>query len=82
MSGLHSIVREALSEPQSASTDTAPLTAHDRCDVGDCGAAARVRALFATGPLLFCGHHYDALAASGKFRNAVTAIHSEGEVAK
>ncbi|HEY3609272.1 MAG TPA: hypothetical protein VGL06_17365 [Pseudonocardiaceae bacterium] len=32
------------------------LTAADRCD--RCGAAARVRAVLATGgELLFCGHH-------------------------
>lgn len=33
----------------------APLTALDRCD--RCGAQAVVRATFAPGDLLFCGHH-------------------------
>lgn len=33
-----------------------PLTGHDRCD--RCGAAAKVRAVLASGgELLFCGHH-------------------------
>lgn len=32
-----------------------PLTAHDRCD--RCGAQAKSRAVFASGELLFCGHH-------------------------
>jgi len=33
-----------------------PLTTADRCDA--CGAAeAKIRAFFATGELLFCGHH-------------------------
>jgi hypothetical protein len=32
-----------------------PLTAHDRCD--RCGAQAKSRAIFASGELLFCGHH-------------------------
>ena len=36
--------------------DTAPLTAHDRCD--RCGAQAYVRATLPGGTeLLFCGHH-------------------------
>ena len=33
-----------------------PLTALDRCD--SCGAQAYVRAWFAHGELLFCGHHW------------------------
>jgi hypothetical protein len=32
-----------------------PLAATDRCD--RCGAQAYFRALFASGDLLFCGHH-------------------------
>jgi hypothetical protein len=36
------------------------LTAHDRCDVQDCGAQAYVRVLLKTGDLLFCGHHFTA----------------------
>ncbi len=31
------------------------LTAADRCD--RCGAQSRVRAVLASGELLFCGHH-------------------------
>jgi hypothetical protein len=31
------------------------LTAEDRCDT--CSAAAKVRAIFLNGQLLFCGHH-------------------------
>lgn len=31
------------------------LTMHDRCD--RCGAQAKVRFVFMTGDLLFCGHH-------------------------
>ena len=39
--------------------DTAPLTAHDRCD--RCGAQAYVSVHLTSGaPLLFCGHHYAA----------------------
>ena len=39
--------------------DTAPLTAHDRCD--RCGAQAYVRATLPAGTeLLFCGHHGNA----------------------
>jgi hypothetical protein len=39
--------------------DTAPLTAHDRCD--RCGAQAYVRATLPGGTeLLFCGHHGNA----------------------
>jgi hypothetical protein len=34
------------------------LTRLDRCDVPDCGAQAFVRATLASGPLLFCGHHW------------------------
>ena len=42
-----------------ASTDTAPLTAADRCD--RCGAQAYVRATLPGGTdLLFCGHHGNA----------------------
>ena len=38
---------------------TPHLTAHDRCDVGGCGAQAYVKALMtATTFLLFCGHHW------------------------
>lgn len=38
------------------STTPAALTALDRCD--RCGAAAKLRAVLATGgELLFCGHH-------------------------
>lgn len=36
------------------------LTAKDRCDKGNCSAAAFVRAEFLAGELLFCKHHYDA----------------------
>lgn len=30
----------------------------DRCDVGRCGAQARVITLHNNGPLLWCAHHY------------------------
>jgi hypothetical protein len=36
-------------------TQPASLTIADRCD--RCGAQAFVRAVFATGDLMFCGHH-------------------------
>jgi hypothetical protein len=35
------------------------LTANDRCDSGNCGAQAYVRASGVTGELLFCNHHYE-----------------------
>ena len=36
-----------------------PLTAHDRCDAGGCGAQAYVRVhLKSSLELLFCGHHW------------------------
>lgn len=35
------------------------LTAIDRCDAGNCGAQAYVKAAGVTGELLFCGHHYE-----------------------
>lgn len=42
--------------------DPVPLTAADRCD--RCGAAARVRAVLASGgELLFCQHHANEYAA-------------------
>lgn len=44
---------------QSVTTDTAAmpreLNALDRCDL--CGAQAYIRAVLATGELLFCAHH-------------------------
>ena len=37
-----------------------PLTIHDRCDKGKCGAQAYVRVnITLTSSLLFCGHHWD-----------------------
>ncbi len=40
-------------------TTTAPtLTGLDRCDTGNCGAAAKVLVKGLQGELLFCGHHY------------------------
>ncbi|MBJ8341415.1 hypothetical protein JGU71_21235 [Antrihabitans sp. YC3-6] len=42
-----------------ATLTSAPLTAADRCD--RCGAAAKVRAVLASGgELLFCQHHANA----------------------
>lgn len=38
-----------------SATTIETLTAADRCD--RCGARAYVRAVFATGDLLFCAHH-------------------------
>lgn len=35
-----------------------PMTANDRCDVGECGAQAYVRVEFKSGILQFCAHHY------------------------
>jgi len=40
---------------ETAQAVSPPLTAHDRCD--RCGAQAKSRAVFASGELLFCGHH-------------------------
>lgn len=34
------------------------LSSNDRCDTGQCGAAALVRVSGVTGDLMFCGHHY------------------------
>jgi hypothetical protein len=34
------------------------LTALDRCDAGDCGSQAYVKAVGVNGELLFCAHHY------------------------
>lgn len=39
-------------------TDLRTLTALDRCDAGQCGAAAKVKVTGLQGDLLFCGHHY------------------------
>lgn len=49
---------------------TAPLTAADRCD--RCGAQALVRTHHATGPLLWCGHHYI------DFKPALQPLHVHG----
>lgn len=35
------------------------LTLNDRCDAGQCGAAAFVRVSGVSGDLLFCAHHYN-----------------------
>lgn len=35
------------------------LTLNDRCDTGDCGAAALVKVSGVSGHLFFCGHHYN-----------------------
>ncbi len=35
------------------------LTANDRCDTGNCGAQAYVKAIGVSGELLFCAHHYN-----------------------
>ena len=35
------------------------LTALDRCDKGNCDAAAYVRVFYETGSLSFCGHHWN-----------------------
>jgi hypothetical protein len=43
-------------------TQTALLTAMDRCD--RCGAQAYVKVQLPFGDLLFCGHHYSANAAA------------------
>lgn len=37
------------------------LTSLDRCDAGNCGAQAYVKAVGMNGELLFCGHHYDSI---------------------
>lgn len=60
MSNLSNAVREALGDPVSGSAVSETLTAHDRCDVRDCGAQALVRAVYVSGDLLFCGHHFAA----------------------
>jgi hypothetical protein len=39
--------------------DLRTLTALDRCDAGNCGAAAKAKAKGLQGELLFCGHHYN-----------------------
>jgi len=35
------------------------LTLNDRCDAGQCGAAALVKVSGVSGELFFCGHHYN-----------------------
>lgn len=40
---------------EAAAAVTPPLTLSDRCD--RCGAAAKIRAVYTSGDLLFCGHH-------------------------
>lgn len=35
------------------------LNLNDRCDAGQCGAAALVKVSGVSGELFFCGHHYN-----------------------
>ena len=42
------------------------LTLNDRCDTGDCGAAALTKVTGVTGDLFFCGHHYNKIVDSPK----------------
>ncbi len=53
-------VREAFTAPTDPAQITGfiPMTAHDRCDVGQCGAQAYVRVIVSAGELYFCGHHF------------------------
>lgn len=46
--------------------DNFELTAEDRCDAGECGAQAYIKAVGISGELMFCAHHY-----SGIVNNAV-----------
>ena len=41
--------------------DEAILSALDRCDAGNCGAQAYVKAIGVSGELVFCGHHYEGI---------------------
>lgn len=43
---------------QTEITKEQELTANDRCDTGNCGAQAFVKAIGVAGELLFCSHHY------------------------
>ena len=54
-------------------TQTAPLTAADRCD--RCGAQAYVRVLLPVGELLFCAHH--ARAHQAKLASVATHVQDE-----
>jgi hypothetical protein len=49
-------VRAIMAPVDTTPTDVGTLTLADRCDV--CGAQAFVSVTFASGPLLFCGHHF------------------------
>jgi len=69
-----------MSDTMTENVGPAALTASDRCDHGDCGAAARVRVLYPSGiDLLFCGHHSNAL------QTALVAsggtLHADGSLA-
>ncbi|XBH23094.1 hypothetical protein V5R04_07780 [Jonesiaceae bacterium BS-20] len=54
-------------------SNTAPLTAADRCD--RCGAQAYVRVVMSVGDLLFCAHH--ARAHADKFAEVASHIQDE-----
>ena len=63
-------------ETNTKESNLAVLTAADRCDHADCGAAARARATYASGiDLVFCGHHTNALR-SGLVASGAT-LHEE-----
>jgi hypothetical protein len=44
---------------ETTETKERTLTLNDRCDAGNCGAAALVKVSGVSGELLFCGHHYN-----------------------
>jgi hypothetical protein len=59
-------------------TEPTTLTAHDRCDVGGCGAQAYVVVnLLLNGPLMFCGHHF--AANETNLTACAVSIHDERE---
>ncbi len=49
---------EGMNKELEFEVDLRTLTALDRCDSGQCGAAAKVKVTGLRGDLLFCGHHY------------------------
>lgn len=50
------------------------LTTSDRCDSGDCGAAALVKVAGVTGDLMFCGHHYTEIEQNPESNKKLTAF--------
>jgi hypothetical protein len=63
-------------ETETEAQDYPELSALDRCDV--CGAQAYIRAVLATGELIFCSHHGN----EQKEKLSAIAIHWQDETQK